>query len=496
MDDSWETTPFDAYLPSISDNLKINVYSKDCTSQTEVSDIVQLKELAQILSVLNVDVINLKKDIFYAKRSMQAQYQGKLEEISFELYSQANQRITEIEKIQEERVNVVRKSYKTQLADAICKLSKDYHRFYGKKGEQSEDSHKKQMKDLEVAQLNQKQNELAQQEVMELMKLQMEAAQANSDEQVEPSRAESVISITPFINEIADLKSSMKETEGRLEYLEDMLEETNSENSKLGVELDKLSSELSDEQNRSEQLQLEMSKIRKKMEQERVTAKEKLAAQKEKLQKEMEEKMASTKKKAREQAQKELNEVKELEDAKLKQMKMAEEKRVAELMKQQHEMVTREKTPQVPVDKDFDRMMELDRKQRIEIAKLQKELERTNKTWDMKVIILQQTMHALKDEMFLRSSLQRQSAKVQHAAITYAGEGPISFPVGILPTKSPVPVRRHQLPNIIQAPQLSTSTPLNDGRSTGPLQPSGLAAQVMPGHVKAVIVNCQDTTNS
>ena len=29
-------------------------------------------------------------------------------------------------------------------------------------------------------------------------------------------------------------------------------------------------------------------------------------------------------------------------------------------------------------------------------------------------------LHALKDEMFLRTSLQRQSAKLQHAAITYA----------------------------------------------------------------------------
>ena len=29
-------------------------------------------------------------------------------------------------------------------------------------------------------------------------------------------------------------------------------------------------------------------------------------------------------------------------------------------------------------------------------------------------------MHALKDEMFLRTSLQRQSAKLQHAAINYA----------------------------------------------------------------------------
>lgn len=66
----------------------------------------------------------------------------------------------------------------------------------------------------------------------------------------------------------------------------------------------------------------------------------------------------------------------------------------------------------------------LEKKQRAEILRLQKELDRVNRTWEMKVTILQKTLHALKDESFLRTSLQRQAARLQQAAVVYASDGP------------------------------------------------------------------------
>jgi len=70
------------------------------------------------------------------------------------------------------------------------------------------------------------------------------------------------------------------------------------------------------------------------------------------------------------------------------------------------------------------KLQKLEKKQKSEILRLQKELERVNKTWEMKVTILQQTLHALKDESFLRTTLQRQAARLQHAAVAYASDGP------------------------------------------------------------------------
>lgn len=72
------------------------------------------------------------------------------------------------------------------------------------------------------------------------------------------------------------------------------------------------------------------------------------------------------------------------------------------------------------------KLQKLEKKQQAEILRLQRELERVNKTWEMKVTILQQTLHALKDESFLRTSLQRQRqvARLQQAAVVYASDGP------------------------------------------------------------------------
>jgi len=73
------------------------------------------------------------------------------------------------------------------------------------------------------------------------------------------------------------------------------------------------------------------------------------------------------------------------------------------------------------------KLQKIEKKQQAEILKLQRELDRVNRTWEMKVTILQQTLHALKDESFLRTSLQRQAARLQQAAVVYASDGPAVF---------------------------------------------------------------------
>jgi len=104
--------------------------------------------------------------------------------------------------------------------------------------------------------------------------------------------------------------------------------------------------------------------------------------------------------------------------------------------------------------RDVARYKQIEKSQKQEILRFQKELERANKYWEMKVSILQQTMHALKDEMFLRTSLQRQSAKLRHAAITYASDNPASVCAEVAPASaSPTSIRKLQLPNVVCAPK-------------------------------------------
>ena len=438
------------YLPSISDRLRIGYCSMDRACQTKKSEIVKLKEICDVLSVLVEDVAALKKNLYYSKLTLQAEYDGRLEEAVLELYNRVNNRIAEIEGIHKERVEVVRRSYKTQLSNAICKLSKDYHKFYGKKDAAAESSHEQKLKEIEKQKEVSRKNEIAQQEMFELLKMQMEDANMKAME-VESNRS-SVVDTSVFTQEIDELKSSVKVFEDRVEYLEDMLEETNTDNSKLNCEVENLSGMLQEEQEITLNLTGKISTLEKQIENERISAKEKLAEQKESLKMEMEKRIKMTHDKLQDEAQKRMDDMRRNEEQKLRNQKMLEEQKIKALMNQHEESKI---SVEVPVDIDVSRLQNIEKKQRAEIARLQKELDRNVKMWELKVKILQENIHALKDEMFLRTTLQRQAAKMRQAALTYIRQGSNYLPLGVNPTSEVVkPQRRHQLPTIIQAPKV------------------------------------------
>ena len=69
--------------------------------------------------------------------------------------------------------------------------------------------------------------------------------------------------------------------------------------------------------------------------------------------------------------------------------------------------------------------------------------------------ILNEHIHVLKDEMFLRTTLQRQSAKLRGAGVTYVRQGSHDVGVaGVNPFDSNMNVeRKYRLPTIIQPPK-------------------------------------------
>jgi hypothetical protein len=56
-----------------------------------------------------------------------------------------------------------------------------------------------------------------------------------------------------------------------------------------------------------------------------------------------------------------------------------------------------------------------------EIAKLKRELDRNNQTWEKKFEILKQQLHSIKDEMYLRQTLRKQTtnSKLSYASVAY-----------------------------------------------------------------------------
>ena len=444
----------DLFFPSISDQLVVGFGRHDRACQTKTSEIVELKDVSNVVSALVADVSVLEKSLYFAKVSIKAEYEKKLEDAVAELYERVNHRMVEIEKLHEERIDIVRRSYKTQLSNALTKLSKDYHKFYGNRDAEANLSHKKKLQEMEHQQKQLRRNELAQKEMYEMMKQQMEDAINNQQEL--PSRKSSVFTASAFIEEINELKESAKDYEARIDYLEDLLEETNRDNLKLNEDIEKLNNQYTQEHEQVLQFAGEIKTLKSQIEQEKEIAKNKLKEQEVNLKKEMRGQLADIESRLMREAQQQVDSVRRSEAEKLYKQKLQEEKRLKEL-REQHE---KEKVvTEAPVETDVAALQAIERKQRAEIARLQREIEQLKKMYDMKVRILTEHIHKLKDEMFLRTTFQRQAAKVKLAALAYIKKGATVSPLGILPAdeqrnltavQSP---RKYQLPSIVQEPR-------------------------------------------
>ncbi|XP_073236760.1 uncharacterized protein [Porites lutea] len=438
----------DEYRPSIADQVHIGYFSQDRSSQTEVSEIAQLKEMTEVLQNLVRDIETLKRSLHYAKHVLQADYENKLQERALDLYCRVNDRILELEKQHEERVNVIRRSYRQQLADAITQISNQHQAYYAKKSKQDKAVYSENLKKVQEDDEAKKKAQQQQDSIIEMMKMQMRDAQERADKQLEDAlnRPKSVSSVSTD-PEIYELRDEVDKLENKLDDMMNQLDEKENENRRLASDIDDLSEQLNGERRQVQQLKKELSDAILAAEHERNTFKAEynktpegssneldghkkvdhatmvflLQRQKIQLQNEMDAKVQETKNNLMAASKKQVEELQRAHDQKIKEQKIIEEKR--KLMESQQ----KQDKPQLNESEKDDllrKLQKLEKKQQAEILRLQRELERVNKTWEMKVTILQQTLHALKDESFLRTSLQRQAARLQQAAVVYASDGP------------------------------------------------------------------------
>ncbi|KAL5007260.1 hypothetical protein ScPMuIL_016066 [Solemya velum] len=118
----------DFFRPTLADQHKIGFFSQDRTSQTELTEVVELKEMTEVLQILLKDVSTLRKDINVARHVIRADYESKLKEKSLDLYCRINERVSELEKMHEERAGTIRRAFRQQLSDAIARVGMMYNR--------------------------------------------------------------------------------------------------------------------------------------------------------------------------------------------------------------------------------------------------------------------------------------------------------------------------------------------------------------------------------
>ncbi|KAL3831869.1 hypothetical protein ACJMK2_023566 [Sinanodonta woodiana] len=271
----------------------------------------------------------------------------------------------------------------------------------------------------------------------------------------------SLKSKSPSINhEAEELREELEKLNRKYEQLEEAFETEKEEATKLNNNIDELNKKLSAEKMVNEQLRFENNQLKHGMEQDKESSKkmfgdmfffvcglhinldrkptDDLERQKAEFDRVMQEQIRKAKEESLSAAQREAQTMKETERDKYRllmdQKKLLEEQLVKE--KAKNNAKSKE-------DMDADKFRKVEERMKDEIQRLKREVERVNKTWEKKFAILQQSLHALKDESYLRQTLQRQSAALHHAAVSYS----VDTPAGIIPSSKSSPLKR-PLPEI------------------------------------------------
>ncbi|XP_052681508.1 uncharacterized protein C10orf67, mitochondrial-like isoform X5 [Crassostrea angulata] len=517
----------DLFRPNIADQHKVGFFTLDRCSQTEVTEVVDLKEMTEVLQILLQDVTNLRRDINLTKHVMQADYESKLQEKSLELYVRINEKVRELERIHEDRVTTVRRAFRQQLSDAIARVAVLYNKNLEskikkekRKQEEGQGKHDEKYKEMQATI---QRNET----VIQMLKMQLAQFQQRRNSEVESpdissdrpsnttagspvpslndnaeiqeeiqvvleSKGTQTVQFQPFQEVIEELSVKSKSPEvneefealkeecdglhRRVDRLEEALDIKENENLSLSEQINELNNNLEKEKIMVEQLKYEADETKKLAEKEKQSSKNQmaleaealLAKQKQEMQRMMEEQIRRAKEEAENAKHEEAKSLKEAESSKLKllmdQKKLLEQELMqAPSFTQYHKSERKKNNTKTQEEVDVEKYRKVEQKLRDEILRLKKEIERIHRTWEKKFAILQQSLHALKDESYIRQTLQRQAAALHHAAVSYA----VDTPVGIVPQKQQSYPRKPVIPDIPKKPPPNTTPAMNVNTSAG-----------------------------
>ncbi|XP_025096569.1 uncharacterized protein C10orf67, mitochondrial-like isoform X2 [Pomacea canaliculata] len=483
----------DMFRPALADAQKIGFFSLDRASQTEVTEIVDLKEMTEVLQILLQDVSSLRRDITFTKHVMQANHESKLQEKSLELYCRINERISELEKIHLDRVNTLRKAFRQQLADAVARLSVMYKKnldanLHRERTRQASDlkgqgdriqelkstiAHNESI--IRMLQLQLQQQQQAKEQERRLILDDLSSVKSRSGhntpspemKKVESPRSDS--RLNALQDEVEELREEAEQMERQVQRLSEALDIKEEENANLNKTLDDVRQELEKQQILVDQLKHENEEIRMEAEKDMQASKKHLMKQKLELEQANADLVRQAKEEALRQAKGEALKLQAEEQGRLKelmdQMKELEKQLSAERSK------ALERSTKGAAENDSLRLSEAQLKN--EVKKLKEEIERIHRMWEKKFSVLQASMHALKDESYLRQTLQRQAAALHYASVSYAADvpaGDTQSNAGSLP-KKPLPNIRHSGRSRGQADRdyISYTVSAQSGRKTEPL---------------------------
>ncbi|XP_023557750.1 uncharacterized protein C10orf67 homolog, mitochondrial [Octodon degus] len=405
---------------TISDDLKIGFFTSDHATQTDVSEILPLKDLSSTTQNLVQIITHLQVDFRFLEELVQLKFEERLKEESSSIFNALYDRILEMEKHYQQNEDKMRKSFQQQLADAIAVIKGMYQQYFDVQQEETA-SHNAENVKLGVLSRKLKEKEEIIKELRDALdqcegfqKLDTFAEANGSKSNLERENWEYRMENERLLKVISELEEEVKRNIKENSTLEDeliSLKEVSEQNQRT---IQKDSSVLS---HVSSKTRLETSSTEKdkptKIDQKKM--KEKLLDE------------GTTLKK-------------KIEVLKLKAPAVHEERKTEASLPQDEEKEALKE--QIELLK-----IELEKvKQKFE--RFRKESERISKNWEKKFTILRSSFHALKDEMFTRRTLFRQFAVVADTSFNYMKSKPlyVSSKVNLMDATSSLPTDHFSSP--------------------------------------------------
>ncbi|MEE6466899.1 hypothetical protein FKM82_007085 [Ascaphus truei] len=443
---------------SISDQLRVSFYEADHATQTDLSEILDLKDTTSVIQSVVKSVDILKKDVALQKTILQADYEQRIQAQALRLYDRINDAVRDLEAVHKKKVAMLRRSFQIELIDALAVIRAYYKNYYiGSTGIDFDTT-----RDAKEAFSDRSQAPMCKLDDKDILIQSLEAQIIALKENEPPKQiifqSEDDPEKEKLQEENKELIEKMDTLQDKIQQLKDALKQKEKHIHSLDRDVGAMKQKMEMDQKTIEKMSSVQETLKIELEKEKSIATTLLEKQKAKLGKVMETKLKENVKEQaemhKEHGDNQLEEAKrqrqmmilETEELKLKQQIIISS---VETVSTEKENLSAQSKKLLPIKEEQDKTIERYNYHAILSIcpsmclqflmlfilnfRLKRELERTNKTWEKKFDILKQSFHAIKDEMFLRQSLHRQAMNIPRVSVNYKIDGAVGA-VGVVPT--------------------------------------------------------------
>jgi len=214
-----------------------------------------------------------------------------------------------------------------------------------------------------------------------------------------------------------DLQMEIMQLRDKNDELAEQMQIQNERIADLELDLKETRSEMENERDLKKKMSSEIEDARRKIDAERMQAMQQLDEQKLAMEKEIAAKMAQNEARAADSARESQRQLADLES--VLENRMIEERRKYELKISNLIAEQQQKEMNMANIHDMERIIE---QQKHEILVLRQRMVKMQKQWEKKFAILKASMHALKDEAYIRMQLQKQAASLKYASVSYGAD--------------------------------------------------------------------------